>query len=77
MDRLMADARARRVDAIAVWKLDRWGRSMPHFISSVQELTSLGVRFLANTQGIDTDQGSPTSRLMLTCWRRLRSLSGS
>src|SRR5215469_5843399 len=58
MDKLMADARARRVDAIAVWKLDRWGRSMAHFVSSVQELTSLGVRFLAVTQAIDTDQAN-------------------
>jgi DNA invertase Pin-like site-specific DNA recombinase len=65
MDRLMADARQRKVDAIAVWKLDRWGRSMPHFVTSVQELASLGIRFLAITQGIDSDQGNPTSRLML------------
>jgi DNA invertase Pin-like site-specific DNA recombinase len=65
MDRLMADARARRVDAIAVWKIDRWGRSMPHFVSSVQELASVGVRFIALTQGIDTDANNPTSRLLL------------
>jgi DNA invertase Pin-like site-specific DNA recombinase len=65
MDRLMADARQRKIDAIAVWKIDRWGRSMPHFVSSVQELASLGVRFIAITQGIDTDSSNPASRLML------------
>jgi DNA invertase Pin-like site-specific DNA recombinase len=65
MDRLMADARRRAVDAIAVWKIDRWGRSLPHFVSSVQELASLGVRFIALTQGIDTDAANPTSRLLL------------
>jgi DNA invertase Pin-like site-specific DNA recombinase len=65
MNRLMEAARARKVDAIVVWKIDRWGRSMPHFVQSVQELTSLGVRFVAITQGIDTDQSNPTSRLML------------
>ena len=38
---------------------------MPHFVSSAQELRSLGVRFIAVTQGIDTDESNPTSRLML------------
>jgi Enterobacteriaceae phage serine recombinase len=65
MDRLMTDGRRRAIDAIAVWKIDRWGRSMPHFVSSVQELASLGVRFVAITQGIDTDSSNPASRLML------------
>jgi DNA invertase Pin-like site-specific DNA recombinase len=65
MDRLLKAARKRAVDAIVVWKMDRWGRSMPHFIASIQELQNLGVRFIAITQNIDTDQGSPTSKLML------------
>src|SRR5215470_4923737 len=57
--------RRRQIDAIVCWKIDRWGRSMPHFIASVQELRSLGVRFIAITQGIDTDESNPTSRLIL------------
>jgi len=65
MNRLMSAARARKIDAIAVWKIDRWGRSMPHFVNSVQELRSLGVRFIAITQGIDTDESNPTAKLML------------
>ena len=65
MNRILAAARARRIDAILVWKMDRWGRSMPHFIASLQELSSLGVRFIATTQGIDTDESNPASKLML------------
>ncbi len=65
LDRLMKAARRRSLDAVACWKLDRWGRSMPHFVQSVRELDSLGVRFAVITQGIDTDQSNPTSRLML------------
>jgi DNA invertase Pin-like site-specific DNA recombinase len=61
----MAAARQRQIDAIACWKIDRWGRSMPHFVNSVQELHSLGVRFIAVTQNLDTDASNPTSRLML------------
>jgi putative DNA-invertase from lambdoid prophage Rac len=66
LDRLMADARARRVDCILVWKLDRWGRSLINVLESIQELRSLGVRWIAPSQGIDTDEQSPTSRLLLT-----------
>jgi DNA invertase Pin-like site-specific DNA recombinase len=31
LNRLMADAKRRRFDAICVWKLDRFGRSVRHF----------------------------------------------
>lgn len=65
LNRLTDAARKRQVDAIVVWKLDRWGRSMAHIVSSIQELDSLDVRFIAITQGIDTDKGNATSRLML------------
>jgi len=65
MNRLIAAARRRAIDAIVVWKMDRWGRSMPQFIASIQELRNLGVRFIAVTQGIDTDESNPASKLML------------
>lgn len=65
MMRLMEAARRRDVDCIVVWKMDRWGRSMPHFVMSVHELRALGVRFIAITQGIDTDESSPAGRLMM------------
>lgn len=65
MNRLMDAARKRVVDAIVCSKMDRWGRSMPHFVSSIQELRTLGVRFVAVSQGIDTDEGNPAARLML------------
>jgi DNA invertase Pin-like site-specific DNA recombinase len=65
LNRLMADARQRRFDAVVVWKLDRWGRSLVHSIQSIQELAALGIRFLAITQNIDTDESNPMSRFML------------
>ena len=65
LNRLMSDARLRRIDAIVCWKLDRFGRSLVNCVSSIQELTSLGVRFLAVSQGLDTDQANPTSQLLL------------
>ena len=65
LDKLMADARARRVDVIAVWKLDRWGRTLAHCLASIEELRSLGVRWISMTQGLDTDESNPMARAML------------
>ena len=64
-DRLMRDACLRRFDAVLVWKLDRWGRSLPDCVRSIQELAALGIRFVAITQNIDTDESNPASRLLL------------
>lgn len=65
LDRLMQDARTRKIDCILVWKLDRWGRSVVHSAESIQELRSLGVRWIAVTQNLDTDESNPMSRAML------------
>src|SRR5579863_3467050 len=66
LTRLMTDARARRVDVVLVWKLDRWGRSVAQCLESIQELRGLGIRWIAVTQNLDTDESNPMSRLMLT-----------
>jgi DNA invertase Pin-like site-specific DNA recombinase len=65
LDRLMADARARKFDVVIVYKLDRFGRSLQHLITNIQALDSFGVRFVCVTQGVDTDKNNPASRLML------------
>jgi len=65
LDKLMADARQRRFDAVLVWKLDRFGRSLVHCVSGIQELSSLGIRFIATSQGLDTDESNPASKLLL------------
>jgi putative DNA-invertase from lambdoid prophage Rac len=64
-DRLLNDARMRHIDAVVVWKLDRWGRSVAASVKSIQELVSLGVRFIAITQNIDTDDTNPMARFLL------------
>jgi|HubBroStandDraft_2_1064218.scaffolds.fasta_scaffold23352_4 putative DNA-invertase from lambdoid prophage Rac len=64
-EQLIADARLRKFDVVLVWKLDRLGRSLLDLISHVQTFDSLGIRFIATTQGIDTDKQNPMSRLLL------------
>lgn len=65
LERLMKDARMRRFNIVLVWKLDRFGRSVPEFVTRVQDLDNAGVRFIAVTQGIDTDSRSPTGKLLM------------
>lgn len=65
LDRLMRDAGLRRFDAVMVWKLDRFGRSVRHCLDGIEALRAHGVRFLAVSQSIDTDESNPTARLLL------------
>jgi len=51
--RVMDAARQRKIDAVLVWKLDRFGRSALDLLTNLRELESSGVRFVCVTQGID------------------------
>jgi DNA invertase Pin-like site-specific DNA recombinase len=66
LDRLMAAAARREFDCVLVWKIDRFGRSVLHLSQQLAALTSYGIRFIAVSQGLDTDASNPSSRLMLT-----------
>src|SRR5579864_4573466 len=65
LDRLMRDASKRNFDCVLVWKIDRFGRSVLHLNQQLAALNSYGVRFIATSQSLDTDQSNPTSRLLL------------
>ena len=62
LDRLVADARQRRFDAVAVVKLDRLARSVRHLVTLAAELEALGVDLVVLDQGIDTT--TPSGRLL-------------
>ena len=47
LTRLMADACRRRFDAVLVWKIDRFGRSLKHLVNALAELAALGVAFIS------------------------------
>ena len=55
-------ARRRELDVIVVWRLDRWGRSLPDLVVSLRELTELGVGFVSLTEALDLT--TPTGRAM-------------
>lgn len=62
---LMRDASLRRFDAVLTWRLDRFGRSVGQLIANIQRLDQRGIRFIVPGQSIDTDQKSPTGRLII------------
>lgn len=53
LDQLMAEARRGKVDVICVWALDRFGRSLAHVVTAVQELHERGVAFVSLKEGLD------------------------
>lgn len=50
---LLKAARRRELDAILVWRLDRWGRSLADLVLTLKELTELGVGFISLTEALD------------------------
>ena len=61
-ERLIDSARRRDIDLVLVWRLDRWGRSVPDLASTLQELTALGVGFVSVTEALDLT--TPAGRAM-------------
>lgn len=55
-------ARAGRIDAVIVWKVDRWGRSLSDLVATLEELTKLGVSFVSVTEFFDL--GTTTGKAM-------------
>jgi putative DNA-invertase from lambdoid prophage Rac len=50
---LLKEARRREIDAVLVWRLDRWGRSVSDLIGTIRELTDTGVGFISLTEALD------------------------
>ena len=62
LNRLMADAGQRKFDAVLVWKLDRFGRSLRHLVNALAELEALGLTFISLRDNLDLS--TPSGRLM-------------
>jgi DNA invertase Pin-like site-specific DNA recombinase len=64
LDRLMADAHRRRFDIVAVWKFDRFARSVSHLLRALETFRSLGIEFVSLSEQIDTS--TPTGKMVFT-----------
>lgn len=64
LDRLMDDARKRRLDCVLVWRFDRFARSTKHLLLALEEFRSLGIQFISYQENIDTT--SPLGQALFT-----------
>jgi len=62
LNRLMTDAHQRRFDAVLVWKIDRFGRSLKHLVNALADLGAYGVAFISLRDNLDLS--TPSGRLM-------------
>jgi DNA invertase Pin-like site-specific DNA recombinase len=62
LNQLMEDAARRRCDAVLVWKLDRFGRSLRHLVNALAEFEALGIAFISLRDNLDLT--TPSGRLM-------------
>jgi DNA invertase Pin-like site-specific DNA recombinase len=62
LNRLMIDAQRRKSDAVLVWKIDRFGRSLKHLVNALAELGAFGVAFISLRDNLDLS--TPSGRLM-------------
>jgi DNA invertase Pin-like site-specific DNA recombinase len=54
LDRLMKDAHRRRFDVVAVWKFDRFARSVSHLLRALETFQELGINFVSLSECLDT-----------------------
>ena len=62
LDRLLTDCRKRRVDAVVVYRYDRFARSLRQLVNALEEFRALGIDFVSLHEGVDTS--TPNGRLV-------------
>jgi len=64
LNKLMADARKRRFDAVLVARFDRFARSTRHLVLALEEFNALGVDFISLSGSVDTS--TPMGKMVYT-----------
>lgn len=62
LDRLLTDCRKRKVDAVVVYRYDRFARSLRQLVNALEEFRALGIDFVSLHEGVDTS--TPNGRLV-------------
>jgi DNA invertase Pin-like site-specific DNA recombinase len=62
LNQLTDDAKQRQFDAVLVWKLDRFARSLRHLINALADYEALGIAFVSLRDNLDLS--TPSGRLM-------------
>ncbi len=75
LNRLMADARKRRFDAVLVARFDRFARSTRHLVLALEEFNALGVDFISLSESVDTS--TPMGKMVYTLFASVAELERS
>jgi len=62
LDALLSACRKRCVDAVVVYRYDRFARSLRQLVNALEEFRSLGIEFISLHEGVDTS--TPNGRLV-------------
>ena len=62
MDRLLTNCHKRLVDAVVVYRYDRFARSLRQLVNALEEFRALGIDFVSLHEGVDTS--TPNGRLV-------------
>src|SRR5580704_8335540 len=62
LDRLLAGCRKRSVDAVVVYRYDRFARSLRQLVNALEEFRALAIEFISLHEGVDTS--TPNGRLV-------------
>ena len=62
LDLLLADCRKRLFDVVAVYRYDRFARSVRQLVNALAEFDALGIQFVSLHEGVDTS--TPNGRLV-------------
>ena len=64
LNRLMGDAHKRRFDVVAVWRFDRFARSVSHLLRALETFSALGIAFVSLSEQMDTT--TPAGKMVFT-----------
>ena len=64
LNRLMADAHKRCFDVVAVWRFDRFARSVSHLLRALETFSALAIAFVSLSEQMDTT--TPTGKMVFT-----------
>src|ERR1700674_2978033 len=64
LNRLMSDAHKRRFEVVAVWRFDRFARSVSHLLRALETFNALGIAFVSLSENVDTT--TPTGKMIFT-----------
>jgi DNA invertase Pin-like site-specific DNA recombinase len=62
LDRMLTACRRRQVDAVVVYRYDRFARSLRQLVNALEDFRAVGIEFVSIHEGVDTS--TPNGRLV-------------